>query len=449
MTWFQRLRERFWFVPAMICLAAAISAEVLIRIDRYGDGSMPRWVDELVYRVGESGSRDILGVIAASSLGVAGTTFSITMAVLALTSSSYGPRLVRNFMTDRGNQVVLGVYVATFLYSLLVLRSVRALGDPGDPDATVFIPYLAVNGAVLLAIANVGVLIYFIHHISNSIQISTIASRVRGDLYETVDRLYPDQIGRDASEVGEADDGTEATDVELPDHLDDRGVIVTAEGPGYVMFVRSDELFDAACSHDVLIALKVRPGDYVTEDQALAVVDSDRLDDGLEAAVRSSLVVGERRSPFHDIGFAVQQLIELAVRALSPGTNDPFTAINALDDLSSGLSRLAAREVPSPARFDADGVLRVHAPSADVADLVGAVLDHVRWYAAEHPSVVRAALELVSRVGAASRHRAVRARLLHQTELLKEAVGRADWQSHDVDDLIAAADEVKRGLARF
>ena len=184
----QRLGERFWFIPALMCTAAFVLAEGLIAVDRYlGDAVVTGWASPLFYRVGESGSRDILGAIASSSLAVAGTTFSITMAVLALTSSAYGPRLVRNFMADRGNQAVLGVFVSTFLYSLLTLRSIRVIGDPGNQEAEVFVPHLAVNTAVLLAVVNVAVLIYFIHHISDSIQVSTLASGVRADLV-AVDR---------------------------------------------------------------------------------------------------------------------------------------------------------------------------------------------------------------------------------------------------------------------
>jgi uncharacterized membrane protein len=197
-----RVRERFWFIPAVLCLGATLLAEALILLDEHpGLLPLPGWVDGVLYRVGESGSRAILTAIAGSSLAVAGTTFSITVAVLALTSSSYGPRLIRNFMADRANQFVLGVYVATFLYSLLVLRSVRAVGDPGDPEARVFVPHLAVNGAVLLAVLNVGVLIYFIHHISDSIQISTITRRIRSDLHATIERRYPEELGPGEDQV--------------------------------------------------------------------------------------------------------------------------------------------------------------------------------------------------------------------------------------------------------
>lgn len=441
MTALQRLGERFWFVPAVLCLAAVIVAELLIWTDQNLQLSVPGWAEALLYRVGESGSRDILGAIAGSSLAVAGTTFSITMAVLALTSSSYGPRLIRNFMADRGNQVVLGVYVATFLYSLLVLRSVRAIGDPGDPDAEVFVPHLAVNFAVLLAVLNVVVLIYFIHHISDSIQISTIARRVRSELHSTIERLYPEDVGRDEREV----DGDES----LPDRLEEDGVPVHATRPGYVTAVKDDDLLTAAQEADVLVSLRVRPGKYVLEDSVLAVVHPPH-DVGEEVcdAVRSAISINDARSPHQDISFAVQQLTELAVRALSPGTNDPFTAINALDDLSSGLSLLAHREMPSTHRYDAAGTLRVHAPYVGAVELTSEVLDNVRWYAVSSPAVMHAALDLARRVGRNAEHRAIRARLLTQVRLLEEAFERADHQRHDVEEFSARAQEAVRELTR-
>ncbi len=436
----QRLGERFWFVPALLCVAAVLVAEVLIWADGTWTPVLPGWADAIVYRVGESGSRDILGAIASSSLAVAGTTFSITMAVLALTSSTYGPRLVRNFMTDRGNQVVLGVYVATFLYTLLVLRSVRAVGDPGDPEAEVFVPHLAVNFAVVLAVLNVAVLIYFIHHISDSIQISTIARRVRADLNATVERLYPEQVGSDDRQVEQRRD--------LPDRLEEDGAPVRAARPGYLTSVQGDELVDTARDADVLVHLCVRPGQYVLEDTVVAVVHPpERADRETVNAVRAAIQIGDARNPYQDVSFAVQQLTELAVRALSPGTNDPFTAVNALDDLSSGLSRLATREAPSTRRYDASGTLRVHTPHVGAVELTSTVLDHVRWYAAGSPAVMHAALDLAQRVGRRAGDRDLRARLLTQVRLLDEAFRRAGHQEHDVDEFTARVDEAEQVLA--
>ncbi|MCL3862904.1 DUF2254 domain-containing protein [Actinotalea sp. K2] len=435
----QRVSERFWFIPAVLCVGAFVLAEVLVAVDqRIVGAAIPAWAEIVLYRVGESGSRDVLGAIASSSLAVAGTTFSITMAVLALTSSSYGPRLVRNFMADRGNQAVLGVYVATFLYSLLVLRAIRVPGDPGDQEAEVFVPHLAVNAAVVFAVVNVGVLIYFIHHISDSIQIWTLAAGVRGDLHAAVERLYPADVGR-SRPPGDAHGSRDG----LPDHVAREGVAVHADGPGYLQYVEDERLMSVARKNDLVLALQVRPGQYVLEDTAVVLVHPPgRADDQVRAALGRCFVVGDARSPYQDVEFAVQQLTEMAVRALSPGTNDPYTAQNALDDLSTGLAVLAQRKVPAPERYDEDGALRVHAPRVELESLLDQVLDSMRWYAVGAPSVMHATLELVRRTGEHARSVSVRTHLVGHVRLLRSAFAAAGHHRHDVDRFEAHADRV-------
>lgn len=435
MVFWRRLTERFWFVPSVLCVLAVAAALGLVAADRTTREPLaPGWADFLLYQVGSNGSRDLLGAIATSSLAVAGTTFSITMAVLALTSSSYGPRLVRNFMADRGNQTVLGVYVATFLYCLLVLRAVRVLGDPGVEDAEVFVPHLAVNGAVLLAVANVGVLVYFIHHISDSVQVATLAGAVRRDLLATVERLYPEHLGGPpgAGPVPELPTG---------------GRPVTADRAGYVQAVERERLVRTARRNDVLVQMQVGPGDYVLPGDVLLLVHGvPRTDERLERGLRRSVLVADARAPHQDVGFAAQQLTEMAVRALSPGTNDPYTARNAVDDLGVGLALLASRPAPSPWRRDRDQVVRVHAVGIDAASLLGTTLDQLRWYAAGAPSVMHACLTMVERV---ARH-AMQADhdggarlqqvLLHHLDLLADAF--CDAGHHD-DDQARFAEHVR------
>ncbi|WP_298460897.1 DUF2254 domain-containing protein [uncultured Cellulomonas sp.] len=441
----ERLRERFWFIPAVLCLAAVVLAEALVTIDeRMGTLDVPGWLATVLYRVGESGSRDILGAIATSSLAVAGTTFSITMAVLALTSSTYGPRLVRNFMTDRGNQTVLGVYVSTFLYSLLVLRSIRVLGDPGAQDAEVFVPHLAVNAAVVLAVANVVVLIYFIHHITESIQVSSLAGGVRRDLRQVVDRMYPADVGR-GPESARDHSSAAATGprARLPESLGREGRAVTADRPGYVQHVEDERLLDAARDADVVVALQVRPGDYVLDGTVVALVHPPgRVDDDVMAAVRHAVAVADARTPVQDVAFAVQQLTEMAVRALSPGTNDPYTAVNAVHDLTAGLSVLASRRVPSADRLDAAGVLRVHAPRPEATELIGTVVDHMRWYAASSPAVMHATLDLLRDVAAHARSAELRAGSAVHVALLRDAFHDAGHHVRDVRSFDEHADSV-------
>ncbi len=420
-----RLWESFWFLPALLCLLAAVLAEGLVTLDEQVLGSDAGLFDVLFYRVGASGSRDLLGAIAGSMLAVASTTFSITIAVLALSSSTYGPRLVRNFMTDRGNQLVLGVFLSTFLYALMVLRSVRTEDDNGDG----FVPHVATNVAVLLAVVAIGVLVYFIHHISDSIQVATLARRVRDELRSCVEQMYPAQAG-----AGVEDTSRAAGQADLPAGLERDGVVVRAPHPGYVQGVDEEGLLQLATERDLVVLLRVRPGAYVVGGSEVAVLwPPDRVDDEAGDALVATLHVTDARTPRQDIEFAVQQLVEMAVRALSPSTNDPYTAINALDDLSSGLVLLATRATPSPQRYDDDEHLRIVSSRPTLEDLLDQVFDAMRLYAVEHPSVLHRTLELGERVGGASSDPRVHERLRLNVRVLVDAYSRSDPQQHDLD----------------
>lgn len=186
-TWLLHARESFWFLPAIYGIGAVVLALGLTEGDRllvsHGIVSLP-----LIADLSATGGRAILTVIGGTMLGVAATSFSITISVLATTSSAYGPRLVRNFMADRGNQLVLAVLTSTFLYTLVVLRAVRT-----EQDSTpAFVPVIAVSFAVILAICDVAVLVFFIHHIASSVQVTTLQSRVLAELRAVIDLLYPE-----------------------------------------------------------------------------------------------------------------------------------------------------------------------------------------------------------------------------------------------------------------
>lgn len=435
-----RLRQSFWFLPALLCGLAAVLAETLVFLDRQLDEVDLGPVGVLVTRVGESGSRDLLGAIAGSMLAVASTTFSITVAVLALSSSTYGPRLVRNFMADRGNQCVLGIFVATFLYSLLVLRSIRVLGDTGDEY---FVPHLAVNVAVLLSLLAIGVLVYFIHHISDSVQVATLSRQVRTDLVAAVERCYPEKIGGGSSDF---EDAGGARDV--PSRLDADGAFVASQETGYVQDIDQKSLLALASEHDLVVSLRIRPGTHLNDGSDLAVLwPSDRAEDDVLVQIRKTVTVGQARTPQQDVEFSVWVLEEMAVRALSPGTNDPYTAINALDDLSAGLVLLAGRRPPSPYRYDRQGQLRVVAPTIVLTNLMDHVLDAMRHYAIEHPTVLHHTLELVQQVGDACWEPSARTRMDTQVQRLVEAFVLSSPQSCDAEDLTRHADQVRRSLA--
>ena len=383
------IRDSFWFFAMLCTIAAIIGVEALAWVDRadlVGDTLFGGFLLE----VGAEGSRGLLSAIATSMLGAAATTFSITVAVLALTSSSYGPRLVRNFLTDRGNQFVLGYLVGTAVFALLVLRHVRVLDL--DSDDSAFVPHLATNVAVVLAIIGVGVLVYFIHHISVAIQVSSLSTRVREALKEVVDRMYPE--------------GADAGHRPLSEPLvspDAAHAVVRAHGNGYVRGIDSEEILEAAVEADAFVEVVVRPGTHMIEGEPCAYVrfrDEPAQDvrDQLVGRVRDAVALGGSRTPYQDVEFVVSQHVDLAVRAMSPGTNDPLTTMNALDDLCAGLASIAVRPDPPEGLTDESGTARVRLRVVSVRHLVEFVSDVLRVAVVAQPVVAGRLVETLARV---------------------------------------------------
>jgi uncharacterized membrane protein len=364
-TW-DRLHSSYWFVPTLMALSATFLAFSMVRFDQsYRDEVVEKlgWI----YSGGPEGARAVLSTIAGSIITVAGTTFSITIAVLSLASAQYGPRLLRSFMRDTGNQVVLGAFTSTFLYCLLVLRTVRGQED------NVYVPHFSVTIAVALALINLGVLIYFIHHIADSIQVGQVIEVVSGELQSAVTRLFPERIAEpshDHVSIGP-----------LPHEL-------IANCEGYLQSVDESALVRYASQEDLVAELLARPGDYLVPKMPL-LATSKPLSTDQKKYLRGVITVGRSRTPHQDALFAFEQLAEIALRALSPSVNDPFTAIMCIDRINSAVLRLGERTLPQSVRCDAAGVPRIIAHPYSYDDLIAAAYRHIREAAEGHRQVTR------------------------------------------------------------
>jgi uncharacterized membrane protein len=310
------LRESFWFLPAVLTALAIGLALALLAVDRQlADGlADSRWL----YSGGAEGARSLLSAVAGSIITVVALAFSITIVSLQLAAAQLGPRLLRNFVRDRGNQVVLGVLVATFVYCLVVLRTVR--GRDGLAEGT-FVPHVAITGAVVLALVSVALLIYFIHHASKSIQADRVIFAVGRDLDRAIDDLLPELAGPDE------------TSGENPGpSREEPGAPVAAPGSGYVTSIDHAALLRLGRDQDLVLHLVRRPGDFVIEGETLArVVPAERRDDALARAIVGDFVLAAERTLLQDLLFGVQQLVEIAVRALASGHADPTTALRCID----------------------------------------------------------------------------------------------------------------------
>jgi uncharacterized membrane protein len=368
------LRGSYWFVPMLMAALGSGLALGLLELDARLSAAQIRSLP-WIHADGPEGTRALLSTVAGSMITVTGVVFSITIVALALASSQFGPRLLRNFLRDLGNQMVLGTFVATFLYSLLVLRAV----------AIDRVPHVSAAIALALAVTSVFVLIYFIHHVASSIQASSIIASVAMEIDQALSNVFPEELGqrRSRDEAGPR----------LPAPSEEDGALVLAPSSGYVRVVDGDELFELAVDRDLVIELVVKPGEFIAEGDRLArVAPASRVDEGMLQGVCESIVIGTHRTAVQDLAFLTDQLVEMAVRALSPGTNDPKTAVACVQRLGVVISRISRREMPSSERCDETGALRMVARGATFAGVVASCLDPIRRYAGDDAEVIESAL---------------------------------------------------------
>lgn len=426
-----RLRSSYWFVPSLMAATAVAAALGTIRLDQVMEAP---WVTNIgfVYTGGAEGARSLLSTVASSMITVAGVVFSITIVALSLAATQFGPRLLRNFMRDRSAQVVLGTFIATFIYCVLVLRTVR-----GEDGGRGFLPHISVTIAVALSLASLGVLIYFIHHVASLINVAQVAHGVRCDLDQAIDRLFPDRLGH-----GSADEPEEAEPPEPPPG----SRMVNARESGYVQVIDSEEVLRLARERGVVVQILHRPGHFVIAGRPLfALWPGPPVDEALEGALCDATVVGIQRTLTQDMEFAIDQLVEVAVRALSPGLNDPFTAITCIDHLGAALCRLAGRRLPSARRCGEDGALRVVAQPLTFDGALRASFSQIRQYGRGSVAVMLRLLETLARVAGCARRPADRAALLRQVHAVAREAA-AEVTAADRGDVAARCAAALRAL---
>jgi uncharacterized membrane protein len=338
------------------------------------------------------GARAVLSAIAGSMITVAGVTFSMTIVSVSFAAAQFGPRLVGNFMRDAGNQFTLGVFIATFVYSLMILRTVRSADAAGSADTLAsFVPQVSVLVAVALALACVAVLIYFIHHIPETINIGNITAAVGRQLKSDIGKLFPESSGADRSK---------SPTVEQPwtQHIDS-ALAVKSTADGYIESVAVDAIVEYAAKHDIVVRIEYHPGDFaIAGDILLYASPGSRVGHELQDTLRSSFVFGRERTPAQNVLFLVDELVEIMARALSPGVNDPFTAFSCINWLRGGLTEVALREMPSAYRHDDAGSLRVIVHPVSFERFAAAIFDQSLQYVSADCNATLHMLQLIAEV---------------------------------------------------
>lgn len=328
-----RLNSNYWFWPALFALGGMALALALVWLDRNG---FAEWLNTVsaVIPARPDGAANMLTVIAGSMIGVASTVFSITIAAVAYASGTYGPRLLTNFMEDKGNQLSLATFIGTFVYALTVLRTIRAedeapgrIADAVQTGLPGFVPQLSLLVAYALMALSVAVLVYFLNHVPSSIRINSVLEAIGQRLLDDIRDNYP----LDPS-------GTEARPAPA-------GAPIATERTGYVQIIDFEQLGRLVERYGVEIALEVRTGDFVHPGMQLVRVTADDTPPEFAQEVDDAFSIGATRTPTQDPQFLIDELVEIGLRALSPGINDPFTAITATHWLGAATAELGRRDL--------------------------------------------------------------------------------------------------------
>ncbi len=360
-----RVKSSYWFLPSVLTAVAIGVAVLMVYIDQRVDSGAIAQLGWLTANHAE-GARALLATVAGSMITVAGVTFSMTLLMLSYASARLGPHLVSGLLRDRGSQLVLGTFIATFIYSIVVLRSVRSAGESAQTGSGPFVPHLAILVAVALALLSVAVLIYFIHHVPTRINVSHVVSSLGTSLVEQLNAAFPPR------ESG-ADPRPQWSD--SPDAFTLR---LDTDG-GYLRIVDYDGLLAVACKVDRTLETLVMPGDFCVRGTPLVRVHGGRIEDDCATRICGLFSWGGERTPDQDVLFLIEQLAEVAGKALSPGVNDQFTALACIDQMQRLLR--AAADVGEPQRLRRkDGRVRLVVKHVELNAIVDAFIIPLRQF---------------------------------------------------------------------
>jgi uncharacterized membrane protein len=386
---YHRIRTSLWALPALMSIVALLLGIAGDYLDKHLKPGLAAdyW---LLYNGDLRGTQTLLTTIAGSTITVAGVVFSVTIVALSATSSQFGHRLLLDFMRDRGNQLVLGTFVATFVYCLVIMGA-----EPPPASGGSYRP-ISTSIGLLLSVASLGMLIYFFHHVALQLRAEHVIDMVAGRLSGGLERLFPN---RDESSDTGSSVGKQGKTFEEKERDEGENLHFRSYRTGYIQAIDEDALLDIARDNDTLIRLPVRPGHFIAMGEAFALVQADKeTADSLREQVGRHFVVGRMRTDQQDPEYGIFQLVELAVRALSPGINDPFSAITCIDWLGAIIAGIADRPLRSGERRDSEGHLRLITDPVTFDGLLAAAFNQIRQHSADQPAVALRLLEALARI---------------------------------------------------
>ncbi|MDF1530337.1 MAG: DUF2254 domain-containing protein [Sedimenticola sp.] len=434
MQFWGRLRSSFWFMPSLMVANSAIFAVVLIQVDTAAFGWLSQWPRLL--GVGAEGARQMLSTLAGSMMTVMGITFSMTLLAMVLASGQYTSRILSNFMRSRITQFTLGVFAGIFTYSLIVLRTIRVSASGGFDE---FVPGMAVFFAFVMSLGGIAILIYFIHHIASSIQASSIIASVAQETNASIDRLLPKKLDQEPDE--DADRNL------MLDLLDERTWYpVPAAKSGYIQSVNNAALLNQAEEIRTIVRMAHGIGAFVVQNTALvSLALTYPPDQKTIAALNDAFSIGRHRTVDQDPAFGIRQIVDMAIKALSPGVNDTSTAVMCVDYLTSILARLAGRQFPPVHCYEGD-TLRVVAIVSSFEGLLAEAFDQIRASAEVNVAILARMLGAIDTIGSLTIRRSHIQALDEQLQWIAELADRTIEAPHDRARLERRLSEVRKKL---
>ena len=425
----KELLASFWFIPVMI-IGLAIGLSIgLVTLDSHLDLSNEGLLKFFLVNSSDS-ARSILSTISGAMIVVAGTVFSVTLVALTLASSQFGPRLIKNFMYVRLNQVVLGSYISTYLYCLLVLNTIK------ENDSYNFIPSISILVAILAAIINIILLIVFIHQIAVSIQADHIISDISDIIAKQVRTIFPEKLGEELKDKTVFDEDAEFSRFS-------KKASIKSSKVGYLQYIDSEVLMEIVVEKDALIKLNHRPGGFLVEGEEIGVVYSnkDLEDDSLED-IQEQFIVGKTKTSQQDLEYSIHQMVEIAARALSPGVNDPYTAIACIDNLTATMCYLAEAKFPSKYRVDDDNKLRVIADVLNFEGVLDAAFNQIRQFSGGSTAVIIRLMEALKTISTKVRKESQEKAIIKHAEMVYRQGKETIKEENDLQDLKERASKI-------
>lgn len=438
------LQSSLWYRPAIYTLFALILA------------LMNPWIDQVTewkfYDFGADNARAVLSSIASSMLTVVTLTFSILMVSFTLASQQFSPRILRTFTRDKTSQHVLGIQIGTFLYSLLVMVRINDIGE------SPFIPLFSVLGAIGMAMLGIGAFIYFIDHISHSIRVNYVIANIGEQTVTLLHEERPEQATDTADSNGNGGDekhedaaGTAPSQAQLQGRTSARrsAAVVTAKQAGYIQGIATKRLLEIATKQNLLLEVACTTGDFVPLRQPLLYVHpTNALPDSLSSTLAEQFDIGTERTLFEDTLFGIRQLVDIALKALSPAVNDPTTAVNCLDHLVNILIQAAQYPDPRGLLTDNAGRVRVRMRKVTFAAMVELAFNQVRHYGCDDALVCVRVIDALAEIAGATDDRQRQDLLWHHIGMVSRAADRSLVEPHEREQINGAIERAAEQMQR-